>query len=72
MSVDLPMSVHLDDTALPAGKTCGDCRHITRCKTMFGHVETDIYCDWSPSRFREPINPGTHGIDAAYRRATQP
>ncbi len=34
------------DTALPAGKTCGDCRHIKRCKTMFGHTETG-----SPSRF---------------------
>jgi hypothetical protein len=35
---------------LPKGKTCGDCRHIHRCKAIFGHVETDTYCDWSPSR----------------------
>lgn len=41
-----------DEMRLPAGKTCGDCFHIRRCKAMFGHVETDTYCDWSPSRFR--------------------
>lgn len=34
---------------LPKGKTCGDCQHIYRCKAIFGHVETDTYCDWSPS-----------------------
>jgi hypothetical protein len=36
---------------LPTGVTCGDCVHIYRCKAMFGHVEADTYCDWSPSRF---------------------
>lgn len=36
---------------LPAGITCGDCAHIRRCKAIFGHVETDTFCDWSPSRF---------------------
>lgn len=41
-----------DKMRLPAGKTCGDCAHIHRCKAMFGHVETDTYCDWSPSRAR--------------------
>jgi hypothetical protein len=40
-----------DKMRLPVGVTCGDCRHIKRCKAMFGHVETDTYCDWSPSRF---------------------
>ncbi|ELX9578618.1 hypothetical protein SLJ66_001988 [Escherichia coli] len=35
---------------LPKGKTCGDCAHIRRCKAIFGHTETDVYCDWSPSR----------------------
>lgn len=39
-----------DKMRLPQGKTCGDCRHIRRCKGIFGHVETDTYCDWSPSR----------------------
>lgn len=39
--------------ALPEGKTCGGCIHIRRCKAMFGHVETDTYCDWYPRRFRE-------------------
>ena len=43
-----------DKMRLPVGTTCGDCRHIGRCKAMFGHVETDTYCDWSPSRFVAP------------------
>lgn len=42
-----------DKMRLPEGKTCGDCCHIYRCKRMFGHTETDTYCDWSPSRFFE-------------------
>ena len=41
-----------DKMRLPTGTACGDCMHIHRCKAMFGHVETDTYCDWSPSRFR--------------------
>ncbi|WP_404652185.1 hypothetical protein [Raoultella terrigena] len=40
-----------DKMLLPAGKFCGDCTHIRRCKAIFGHTETDTYCDWSPSRF---------------------
>lgn len=40
-----------DKMRLPAGVTCGDCHHIHRCKTIFGHTESDTYCDWSPSRF---------------------
>jgi hypothetical protein len=40
-----------DKMKLPAGVTCGDCFHIRRCKAIFGHVETDTTCDWSPSRF---------------------
>lgn len=40
-----------DKMRLPPGSTCGGCRHIRRCKAMFGHTETDTYCDWSPSRF---------------------
>lgn len=40
-----------DKMKLPVGATCGNCRHIRRCKSMFGHTETDTYCDWSPSRF---------------------
>ncbi|MDQ0035873.1 hypothetical protein J2W30_003641 [Variovorax boronicumulans] len=38
-------------SSLPDGANCGDCRHIRRCKAMFGHTETDAYCDWTPSRF---------------------
>ena len=40
-----------DKMRLPAGITCGDCAHIRRCKMIFGHAETDTYCDWSPSRY---------------------
>jgi hypothetical protein len=40
-----------DKMRLPAGMACGDCRHIRRCKMIYGHTETDTYCDWSPSRF---------------------
>jgi len=41
-----------DKMRLPPGTTCGDCGHIYRCKAIFGHVESDTYCDWSPSRFQ--------------------
>lgn len=48
-----------DKMKLPKGKTCGDCAHIRRCKTIFWHTETDTYCDWWPSRaiFRQSSNP---------------
>lgn len=36
---------------LPDGLHCGDCVHISRCKAIFGHVETDTCCDWFPRRF---------------------
>lgn len=36
---------------LPNGEYCGNCHHIRRCNFIFGHDETDTYCDWSPSRF---------------------
>lgn len=39
-----------DKMNLPKGKTCGDCFHISRCKAIYGHVESDTSCDWSPSR----------------------
>lgn len=47
-----------DKMLLPAGKSCGDCAHIRRCKAIFGHTETDTYCDWSPSRavFSQPLS----------------
>lgn len=40
-----------DKMRLQKGKTCGNCHHIRRCKAIFGHKESDTYCDWSPSRF---------------------
>ena len=36
---------------LPDGKTCGDCMYIRRCKGIFGRIEADEVCDWSPVRF---------------------
>lgn len=44
-----------DDMDLPEGKTCGDCVHVHRCTSMFGHIPEDMACDWSPSRFREAL-----------------
>lgn len=44
-----------DKMKLPAETTCGDCVHIRRCKAIFGHVETDTCCDWSPSRFHRAV-----------------
>jgi hypothetical protein len=36
---------------LPEGKTCGDCKHIKRCKA-FGYAQPDRRdCDFYPSRF---------------------
>lgn len=50
----------LDKMSLPKGVSCGSYHHIRRCKAMFGHTETDTYCDWSPSRF---IPVKTEGAD---------
>lgn len=44
---------------LPRAMTCGQCVHIVRCKGIFGHVESDTYCDWSPSRFYKTRKEGT-------------
>ncbi|EGU6737062.1 hypothetical protein JFP56_004498 [Salmonella enterica subsp. enterica] len=48
-----------DKMRLPKGVSCGNCRHIPRCKAIYGHTETDTYCDWSPSRF---ISVKTEGV----------
>ncbi len=44
---------------LPEGKTCGDCLHIRRCQSIFGHIPEDEVCDWFPSRYAE--RPTTEG-----------
>jgi hypothetical protein len=49
---------------LPPGTTCGDCRHITRCGAIFGHVPTDTYCDWFPRKF----SPAVVSLDTARRK----
>ena len=36
---------------LPAGKTCGDCVHLRRCKMLFGCKPENVVCDFAPSRF---------------------
>lgn len=38
---------------LPAGKTCGDCRHFGHCSVFYAHEATDTYCDFYPRRFIE-------------------
>jgi hypothetical protein len=43
-----------DEMNLPEGYTCGKCFHFKRCNDMFGHIEGDESCDWSPSRFVLP------------------
>jgi hypothetical protein len=39
------------DMHLPAAKTCADCRHFERCRSIYGHVALDGVCRWAPSRF---------------------
>lgn len=50
-----------DDTCmrLPAGKTCGDCVHLTRCKSFgFTAAASEQACSFHPRRFREvPLTP---------------
>ena len=39
-------------SAHPVGKTCGDCRHVTRCLTIFGLASREqTFCDFHPARF---------------------
>jgi hypothetical protein len=39
-------------SALPAGLTCETaCRHVEKCKAIFGQKGTEAYCQWVPSRF---------------------
>lgn len=37
--------------ALPAGTTCGDCRHMRHCAAFYGHQPADTTCDFFPRRF---------------------
>ncbi len=36
---------------LPAGKTCGDCRHARRCDLIFGGNQANTDCQFFPRRF---------------------
>ncbi len=41
-----------EDMKLPAGATCGECRHVERCLAFgFTASPTRTTCDFSPSRF---------------------
>jgi hypothetical protein len=40
-----------DGMSLPAGKTRGDCRLISRCQSFFGCNPLNEVCDWAPSQF---------------------
>jgi len=45
-----------DDTTcmrLPAGSTCGHCRHLARCVNLFGCASESTTCDFFPRRFAE-------------------
>ncbi len=37
--------------SLPPGLTCGDCKHMARCRWLISAKPEDEVCDWSPSRF---------------------
>lgn len=43
------------DMKLPEGKTCDKCFHWERCSKIFIREDAgdNIYCDFSPSRFKE-------------------
>lgn len=44
--------------ALPPGKTCGDCAHISRCLAFGFSWRSRTECDFAPSRFLErPTKP---------------
>jgi hypothetical protein len=36
---------------LPAGKTCGDCKHYEYCADLFDCRAANTVCDWAPHRF---------------------
>lgn len=38
--------------ALPKGVTCGDCKSLAWCKSLFQCPPTNTSCDWFPRRFR--------------------
>jgi hypothetical protein len=46
---------------LPTGKTCGDCRSLSRCAAFVGRKGTETSCDWFPRHFIEKAAPGVKG-----------
>jgi hypothetical protein len=53
--------------ALPAGKTCGDCRSLPRCAAFIGRNGTETSCDWFPRAFFEKVSlDGTNGSESIH------
>lgn len=48
---------------LPPGMTCGDCVHMRRCAGIYGRIDSDEQCDWSPSNFQRREPPATEARD---------
>jgi hypothetical protein len=57
---------------LPPGTTCGDCMFVAKCKAIYGHVETDTFCDWFPRRFVRRAAAAEVGAAAAAARGGTP
>lgn len=38
---------------LPAGKTCGDCKHLAWCTQAYSVKVKNTMCDFEPVRFQE-------------------
>ena len=47
----------IESMNLPPGKTCGDCQFYRFCNGYFGCPETNVKCDWAPSRFKVRVTP---------------
>jgi hypothetical protein len=50
---------------LPAGSTCGDCKHFRHCSAFYAHTATDTYCDFYPRRFVAIAKPTDIAADRA-------
>ena len=60
-----------DDMKLPAGKTCGDCRHVAHCLAVYGIKAENTTCDFAPSRFEDRAGPMTDRKKKDFERCKQ-
>lgn len=44
-----------DEMQLPEGKTCADCTYCRKCVSIWGAKETNVRCDFNPSRFTQRL-----------------